>query len=82
MMSDEYAKLKHSKRIFTKKVSSKKQSNIAKAYGVIVDHVHKYVKRKWANCGNSDCVMCGNPRKFFGEKTMQEKKLEQRGNDD
>lgn len=28
----------------------------------------------WCTCGNSNCVMCGNPRKFFNELTLQEKK--------
>jgi len=27
------------------------------------------------NCGDSNCVMCGNPRKFFNEPTQQEKRL-------
>lgn len=25
------------------------------------------------------CCMCGNPRKYFGERTVQERRLEQRG---
>jgi hypothetical protein len=27
------------------------------------------------NCGNPNCVMCGNPRKVFKEPTQQEKRL-------
>jgi len=29
------------------------------------------------NCGNPKCVLCMNPRKSFGEKTIQEQRLEQ-----
>ncbi len=29
------------------------------------------------DCGNSNCVICGNPRKTYKEKTIQEKRLEQ-----
>ena len=38
--------------------------------------IHRYHKKNALNCGDSNCVMCGNPRKFFGEKTMQERKFE------
>jgi len=51
---------------------------IAKAYGVIVDSIHRFAKKHWADCGNSDCSLCGNPRKIWGEKTIQEKRNEQR----
>ena len=27
------------------------------------------------NCGNTKCVMCGNPRKTFKELTQQEKRM-------
>ena len=27
------------------------------------------------NCGNPNCVMCGNPRKVFKQPTQQEKRL-------
>jgi hypothetical protein len=29
------------------------------------------------NCGNPNCHMCGNPRKIWKEKTIQEKRFEQ-----
>jgi hypothetical protein len=31
---------------------------------------------------NCSCFMCGNPRKWFGEPTVQEKKMSQRGADE
>jgi len=37
---------------------------------------HTFHKVHALNCGDSKCAMCGNPRKFFGEKTMQELKFE------
>ena len=37
---------------------------------------HRYHKMKALNCGDPNCVMCMNPRKAFGHKTMQEIKFE------
>lgn len=42
---------------------------------------HRYHKVKSLNCGDPKCVMCMNPRKAFGEKTMQERKFECEGVD-
>jgi len=36
---------------------------------------HRFHKMKSMNCGDSNCVMCGNPRKFWGERTIQEKRF-------
>lgn len=38
---------------------------------------HRLAKRSAFNCGNPNCVMCGNPRKFFGEETLQETSFKQ-----
>ena len=35
---------------------------------------HRYHKVSGMTCGSSRCMMCGNPRKFFNELTMQEKR--------
>ena len=35
---------------------------------------HRYHKVSGTTCGDSNCVMCGNPRKFFNERTMQEQR--------
>jgi hypothetical protein len=79
-MSHEIDKSKHSERLLQKEKKVDRKMRMAKEYGY--DHVlkepHKYHKRSPFNCGNSNCVMCGNPRKFFKEKTMQERKFEQR----
>lgn len=78
-MSDEISKIKHSKRLQKDENAIKKQIKIAKEYGVPVkEHEgHRFAKKHVLNCGNPKCVMCGNPRKTFGEKTIQEKRNEQ-----
>lgn len=40
---------------------------------------HRLAKINAGNCGNPNCVMCGNPRKFFGELTKQELSFIQTG---
>jgi hypothetical protein len=74
-MSTDQDRFKNSKRRLRDESAVKKQSKIAKAYGVPVTEPHKFAKRHAMNCGNPDCVMCGNPRKTFNELTAQEKRL-------
>jgi hypothetical protein len=76
-MSKEEDKIKHSKRLHADETHIKKQVKIAKAYGVPVDEPHKLDKHHALNCGNPNCVMCGNPRKFFNEPSIQEKRFDQ-----
>lgn len=82
-MSNEDHKLKHSERIHQKEIKIKKQVKIAKEHGIEVKEPHKLAKHNALNCGITNCVMCGNPRKVWGEKTIQERKFEQKEfNDD
>jgi len=74
-MSTEQDKFNHSKRLLRDDNAVKKQTRIAKTYGVPVDEPHKFAKRHAMNCGNPKCHMCGNPRKVFNEPTQQEKRL-------
>jgi hypothetical protein len=74
-MSNEDDKFKHSKRLLKDENAVNKQAKIAKAFGVKVKEPHKFAKKHALNCGNPNCVMCGNPRKVFKEKTQQEKRL-------
>lgn len=74
---DEHAKIKHSKRLQQKQNYVERQAKIAKSLGIDVKEKHRLHKHSLANCGNSDCVMCGNPRKFFKEPTIQEKRFDQ-----
>jgi hypothetical protein len=74
-MSKEQDKIKHSTRLQKDDNAVKKQTKIAKEFGVPVDEPHKFVKHHAMNCGNPKCVMCSNPRKTFKELTQQEKRL-------
>ena len=74
-MSTEEDKFKHSKRLLKDENAVKKQTKIAKTFGVPVREPHKFAKHHAMNCGNPKCVMCGNPRKTFNELTAQEKRL-------
>jgi hypothetical protein len=74
-MSTEQDRFKNSQRRLRDESAVKKQTKIAKAYGVPVKEPHKFAKHHAMNCGNPDCVMCGNPRKTFNELTAQEKRL-------
>lgn len=78
-MSNDYDKEKHGERVAQKEKKLKRKIKIAKAYKQ--DHVlkepHKYANRSIFSCANSQCAMCGNPRKIFDLKTMQEQSAEQ-----
>ena len=76
-MSNQVERFKHSKRLHREEAAIKKQSKIAKAYGFPTGPEHRLGKIHATTCGDSHCAMCGNPRKFFKEKTMQEKRFDQ-----
>jgi len=76
-MSSEEQKEKHSKRIHQKKNYIRKQTKIAKEHNIPVEEPHQFAKHAAMDCGNPECAMCGNPRKVFKEKTIQEKRFEQ-----
>ena len=76
-MSDINQKRKKSKRLHRTRSAIERQSRIAKAHGVTHDHnqPHRYAKTHSLTCGDPNCAMCGNPRKFYKEVTLQEKKF-------
>ena len=74
-MSKEQDKIKHSKRLLKDENVIKKQTKIAKDFGIPVTEPHKFAKHHAMNCGNPKCVMCANPRKTFKELTQQEKRM-------
>jgi hypothetical protein len=76
-MSTEEDKFKKSKRLLKDENAVKKQTKIAKTFGVPVKEPHKFAKHHAMNCGNPKCYMCANPRKVFKELTQQEKRLYQ-----
>jgi len=77
-MSHEEDKFKHSKRLLKDENAINKQVKIAKSHGFPVGPEHRLAKIHATTCGDPDCVMCGNPRKFFKEPTIQEKRFDQR----
>ena len=74
-MSKDADKIKHSKRLLKDENAVKKQTKIAKDFGIPVTEPHKFAKHHAMNCGNPKCVMCANPRKTFKELTQQEKRM-------
>ncbi len=76
-MSHEQDKLQHSERLHQKKIKAQRQYDLSKRSfgGTWADTPHRFHKVKAFNCGDPKCAMCGNPRKFFGEPTMQEKRF-------
>lgn len=80
-MSNPEDKEKRSKRLHKEESAIKKQQKIALQHGLDRKEVerepHRFAKHHVMDCGDPDCVMCGNPRKFFKEKTKQEKSFEQ-----
>lgn len=76
-MSNEFDKLKNSSRRHRDESAVKRQLKIAKEFNIPVEEPHKLVKHHVMNCGNPKCIMCGNPRKMFKEKTIQEKRFDQ-----
>jgi hypothetical protein len=78
-MSKEEDKIKAATRRYNEEVKIAKQVKIAKSHGMDVKEPHKLAKHHALDCGQPGCVMCGNPRKTFKEKTVQEKSFEQTG---
>ena len=76
-MSNQVEKYKHSKRLAKDKRAIQRQAKIAQAHGFPTGPVHRLAKIHATTCGDSHCAMCGNPRKFFKQKTMQERSFEQ-----
>ena len=84
-MSHENDKIKHSRRLHKDQVAIDRQVGIAKDYGMhryrkwkYIDQPHRNHKKHILNCGDPKCYMCANPRKVFKEKTMQERRFEQK----
>ena len=75
-------KAKRMLRWIQKQNHTKRQASIWKTNKHDVESIgddfsdHYFHKKSAMACGDPNCVMCGNPRKFFGEKTIQEKKAE------
>lgn len=68
---------KRAKRRHRTKNAIERQKRIAKSLGLSILAEHKLAKMHATNCGDSNCAMCGNPRKFWGQRTIQERKFMQ-----
>ena len=75
-MSKDEDKIKHSKRLLKDENAIKKQVKIAKSHGMPVENAHGFAKHHVMDCGQPGCVVCGNRRKLWGEKTVQEQKFD------
>jgi hypothetical protein len=79
-MSNETAKFLNSRRRHKTDVHIARQVKIAKAHGLTnkdraVKQPHRMAKHHAMDCGQTGCMLCGNPRKVFKERTAQEKRL-------
>jgi hypothetical protein len=75
-MSTEQDRIKKNKRIQKDENAIKKQTKIAKTFGVSVKEPHKFAKHHALDCGNPKCLLCSR-EKIFGEPTMQQKRFDQ-----
>ena len=75
-MSTEQDKFKNSKRRLKDENAVKKQTKIAKEFGVPVKEPHKFAKHHAMDCGNPKCLICSR-EKVFGEPTIQQKRFDQ-----
>jgi hypothetical protein len=79
-MANELAKYLNSRRRLKDENAIKKQVRIAKQHGLgfsdkSVKEPHRLAKHHAMDCGQPGCMLCGNPRKIFKERTAQEKRL-------
>jgi hypothetical protein len=81
-MSNDHDKVKHSRRISKTRDAEIRQVRIARAHGITVKEYNRYAKHHAMNCGRPHCLLCGNPRRIWREKTIQEQRNEQRKDDE
>jgi hypothetical protein len=81
-MANELAKFINSQRRHRDQNAVNKQVKIAKAHGLThkdkaIKEPHRLAKHHAMDCGQPGCMLCGNPRKIFKERTAQEKRMYQ-----
>ena len=79
-MSHDESKVKHSKRMQQKKNHILRQFKIAKEYKhtKYLKQPHRLAKHKAMDCGQPGCMLCGNPRRTFKLRSIQELRFDQR----
>jgi hypothetical protein len=75
-MSTEQDRFKNSKRRLKDENAVKKQTKIAKEFGLPVKDPHKFAKQHAMDCGNPKCLICSR-EKVFGEPPIQQKRFDQ-----
>jgi hypothetical protein len=77
-------KEKRNRRFQQKQRHINRQVNLKKQYNLHSETMesHRYHKVKSLNCGDPNCAMCGNPRKFWNDVTIQEKKFHEMVDDE
>ena len=75
-MSTEEDKFKHSKRLLKDDNAIKKQTKIAREFGVPIKDPHRLAKQHALDCGNPKCLLC-HCEKVFGKKTIKERRFDQ-----
>jgi len=75
-MSTEQDKIKKNKRIQKDENAVKKQTKIAKTFGVPVTEPHKFAKHHAMDCGNPKCLLCSG-EKVLGIKSIKERRSKQ-----
>ena len=74
------SKEKRQKRFQQKNRHIERQFGIAKTnnhHYYNDNNKHRLHKMRAMDCGNPNCYMCGNPRKFFKERSRQEISFDQ-----
>ena len=75
-MSTEEDKFKKSKRLLKDDNAIKKQTKIAREFGVPIQEPHKFAKQHALDCGNPKCLVC-HSEKVFGIKNIKEQRFDQ-----
>ena len=74
-MSTEQDKIKKNKRIQKDENAVKKQTKIAKTFGVPVTEPHKFAKHHALDCGNPKCLLCSGEKvlgiKYFFQNNLK-----------
>ncbi len=76
-MSNSRDRIRTSRRRLRDENAVKRQIRIARMNGAPVAEPHKFAKHHAMNCGRPGCMLCGNPRRIFKERTIQEQRMMQ-----
>lgn len=78
-MEDGGVELKRARRRRLTTNAINKQKRIAKLSTwnhKITNQPHRWAKHHAMDCGRTKCIVCGNPRRTWKQKTLKEKQIE------